>query len=617
MGNDAIRGKLALVPRSPGTYLFKDASDVVVYVGKAANLRNRVGSYFRSTAGLSTKTRRLVSVITDIEYIMTGSEQEALVLEADLIKRYRPQYNARLKDDKSFPFLKIDVGSEWPGVRVTRRRTDDGALYFGPFASARSMRQTLRLIRKVFRFRVCSGDFPNNRTRACLNMHIGLCPGPCIGAITREEYRRTIDRIVLFLQGKHRDVLDSLTEEMKEAAAHLDFERAAALRDKAQAVELVTSRYGGVTALRGDQDLLAVAQDRGAGLVDVLSVRGGRVQGRQAFPLEGVADLLPSEVLRSFVLEYYASATSVPPTLMLQHPVVDARLIANWLSERRGGPVHLVVPRQGVRKQLLDNLADGVARQLAALSFSGAQGNSVREAGLAQLKEVLRLPAVPHRIEGYDISTIQGAEAVGSMVVFQDGVAQPSEYRRFKIRTVAGQDDYAMLHEVLQRRFARLRPPARTTSRASAKWSNSPSLVLVDGGRGQLGVALAARDALRGFDIPIISLAKEHEQVYAEGRAEPVALAQDSPGLLLLQALRDEAHRFAVAYHRNLRDVSMQTSILDAVPGIGPRRKRSVLLAYDSLEALRAAAPEDIARKSRIPVATAVHLKEMLGADAA
>jgi len=399
MKSDIIRSRLALAPKSPGVYLFRGQSGEVIYVGKASDLRNRVRSYFGGKSGLSTKVLRLVEVAADIEYILAGSEQEALVLEADLIKRYRPQYNARLKDDKSFPFLEVDTDSEWPTVSVTRRRQDDGSVYFGPFASARSMRQTLRLIRKTFRLRVCTGPMPMNRERACLNMHIGLCPGPCVGAISREEYRRTVDGVILFLQGRHRDVLNSLMQEMKQAAARLDFEQAALLRDKMKAVELVTSRYGGVTALRGDQDILAVAQDEEDALVDIFSVRDGRALGRQTFPVEGSAGLLPSEVLRAFVLAYYSTATNVPPVLMLQHPVADARLIAGWLSERRGGPVRMVVPRRGVRKQLLDNAADGVARQLAGLRALGAQGAPPREAGLRELKDVLGLPTLPHGFE--------------------------------------------------------------------------------------------------------------------------------------------------------------------------------------------------------------------------
>lgn len=615
MKSDIIRSRLALAPKSPGVYLFRGQSGEVIYVGKASDLRNRVRSYFGGKSGLSTKVLRLVEVAADIEYILAGSEQEALVLEADLIKRYRPQYNARLKDDKSFPFLEVDTDSEWPTVSVTRRRQDDGSVYFGPFASARSMRQTLRLIRKTFRLRVCTGPMPMNRERACLNMHIGLCPGPCVGAISREEYRRTVDGVILFLQGRHRDVLNSLMQEMKQAAARLDFEQAALLRDKMKAVELVTSRYGGVTALRGDQDILAVAQDEEDALVDIFSVRDGRALGRQTFPVEGSAGLLPSEVLRAFVLAYYSTATNVPPVLMLQHPVADARLIAGWLSERRGGPVRMVVPRRGVRKQLLDNAADGVARQLAGLRALGAQGAPPREAGLRELKDVLGLPTLPHRIEGFDISTIQGAASVGSMVVFVDGVATPSDYRRFKIREVAGQDDYAMLAEVLRRRFARLCTTGKSDSRRSSAWSSQPSLMLVDGGRGQLGAALTARAAFQDCHIPIISLAKEHEQVYVEGRAAPVDLEEYSPGLMILEAVRDEAHRFAVGYHRNLRGASVIKSVLDDVPGIGPRRKRAVLLAYGSVEALRLATAEDIARTCRIPVATAVLLQDRLKAS--
>ena len=608
----AVQEKLALAPRAPGVYLFKDAADQVIYVGKAASLRARVSSYFGSKSGLSTKVLRLVSVIADIEYVLAGSEQEALVLEADLIKRFRPQFNARLKDDKSFPFLRIDINDPWPGIAVVRRHENDGAVYFGPYASARSMRQTLQLIRKAFRFRACRGPLPQNRTRGCLNMDIGLCPGPCVGAINLDDYRRTIDRIIMFLQGKHREVLASLRTEMKAAARNLEFERAASLRDRVRAVEMVTERYAAVTALRGDQDIIAMAQDGDRTLVDVFSVRGGRALGRQGFPIANAIDAHPAEVLRSFMLQYYSSSTLIPPLVMTQHPIADARLIAGWLTELRGEPMHITVPRSGVRKELMDHVADGVARQLAAQRATSLHDGARTGAGLKELKDVLGLQAIPRRIEGFDISTTQGMGAVGSMVVFIDGVPTPSEYRRFKIRSVAGQDDYAMLREVLMRRLAHVRPGLAAQQATASRWSEAPSLIMVDGGRGQLSAALSARDESAAPYIPTISLAKEHEEVFSEGRATPVDLAANSHGLLLLQAVRDEAHRYAVTYHRKVRSAASMASSLDAVSGIGPRRKRRVLLAFASIDALRSASATDIASRSGIPLQIASALKTEL-----
>ncbi len=616
MVSQAICHKLALAPQSPGVYLFRDALGQVIYAGKASNLRNRVRSYFGSKSGLSTKTRRLVSEIADLEFLMAGTEQEALVLEADLIKRYKPQYNARLKDDKSFPFLKVDIRDDWPTVAVTRRRVADGAVYFGPFADAHSVRQTLRLIRKVFRFRVCSGPLEGTRPRACLNMQIGLCPGPCIGAITREEYRKTIDQIVLFLEGRHRDVLDSLIAGMKEASARMEFERAALLRDRVQAVDIITNKHVGVTALRGDQDILAVAQDRDSALVEVFCVRDGRVLGREDYPVEGTGILTPPEVLRSFVLQYYVVASRVPPSILLQHPIADGDLVRSLLSERRGGRVELIVPRRGVRKQVVDNVANSVARQLALLQANSGHGLELRGAGLKQLKDVLRLPTVPHRIEGFDISTTQGHEAVGSMVVFEDGVPKPSGYRRFKIRTVSGQDDYSMIREVLRRRLGRLeRVPGRVRGAGTTRrFGSSPSLILVDGGRGQLSAALEARGLWGADNIPIIGLAKEHEYVYSESKPEPVDLPKDSPGLRILQAVRDEAHRFAVTYHRSLRDSTAMASVLDSVPGVGPARKRALLRAFESMDAIAKATAGELVEKAGIPLSVARAVREQLAA---
>ena len=613
MVSTTIEGRVALAPRAPGVYLFRNSSGQILYVGKAANLRNRVRSYFGSKKGLSTKVIRLVSAIRDIEFVIAGSEQEALVLEADLIRRYKPQYNARLKDDKSFPYLMVDVQNAWPTVVVTRKRADDGARYFGPFSSARSVRQTLRLIRRVFRFRVCTGPIDGKRSRACLNMHIGLCPGPCVGAISMQEYRRAIDQIVLFLEGRHRDVLDSLVREMKEAAENLDYEKAALLRDRIQAVDMVTQRHAGVTALRGDQDIVAVAQDRGVTLVEVFSVRDGRALGRQDFPIEGASDLSLSEVIRSFVLQYYGAASQVPPVLLLQHAIADASAIRGWLSDLRGASVRIMVPRQGIRKQLVDNVADSVARQMLAQRLKSGRGAELRETGLRELKDVLRLPVLPRRIEGFDISTIHGKESVGSMVVFEDGVPKPSEYRRFKIRTVQGQDDYAMMREVLRRRFGRL--DSGGVSTGAQGWKAVPSLMLVDGGLGQLGVALSERNAAGLGRIPIVSLAKEFELVYVEGSTQPAEIAGDAAGLRILQAVRDEAHRFAVSYHRSLRDSSAMGSLLDDVGGIGPRRKRALLLTFDNIDEIRKCPVEDISKRAGIPVAIAHQVKERLAAS--
>ena len=617
MTSQIVRKKLSLAPQSPGVYLFKDASGHVVYVGKAANLRSRVRSYFGSRTGLASKTLRMVSTIDDVEFIIAGSEQEALMLEADLIKRYRPQYNARLKDDKSFPFLKVDVQNPWPTVTVTRRRVADGSRYFGPFASAWSVRQTLRLIRKVFTFRACSGPLPDRGTRPCLNKDIGLCPGPCVGAISQEEYRETIERVVLFLEGRHREVLDALVSRMNEAAGALDFERAARLRDQIQAVDFVTNRNDGVTALRGDQDILAVAQDAGTAIVEVFSVREGRALGRQDYPIDSVADSSPTDILRSFIVQYYRNASSIPPLVLVQYPVEDSRLISRWLSDLSGRPVRLVVPRAGVRKQLVDNVADSVARQLAASRVVPGKGAELREQGLKGLKDALGLPVVPRRIEAYDISNIQGTSPVGSMVVFEDGVPRPSEYRRFRIRTVVGPDDYAMMREVLRRRISRLERDVAGGARTSSRWAVVPSLIVVDGGIGQLNAAVAARNERTLRKVPVISLAKREEQVYVEGSATPVGLPDDSPALYMLQAVRDEAHRFAISYHRNLRGSSALASALDAVPGIGPRRRRALLVAFTSLDEVRSSSVEEVGARAGVPEGVARAVKEHLDSIAA
>jgi excinuclease ABC subunit C len=580
---EQIRG----LPASPGVYLFKDAEDNILYVGKAASLRHRVGSYFGGGQRLTPKLQRMVSKVNDLDYFVTASEQEALILELNLIKRYHPTYNVRLKDDKTFPYLKIDLSEDWPRVHITRRLEEDGGRYFGPFASARSVRQTLKLIRGIFPFRSCSRTITGNDRRACLEYHIGRCLAPCIGVASREEYAEVIKQLALFLEGKQERVARQLESKMNKAAEALDFETAARLRDQLQAVREVVEGQRIAATVRGEQDVIAFAQERDQACVQVFFIRGGKLIGRESFILQGTRYEEPKQIMTSFIKQFYASSPYIPPLLLLQHPVEDAATIKAWLQGKRGGRVNIQVPRRGNKKQLLDIVAENAQEGLEQLKIKQLASPGALSAALDEIKRELKLPRLPSRIEGYDISDIRGTAAVGSMVVFDKGKPKPAHYRRFKIKTVAAANDYAMLQEVLRRRFKR-------AGAASDTWAILPDLVLIDGGRGQLN---AAREVIgeAGINaVPIASLAKENEEIFIPQKSQPVVLPRSSPALQLLQRLRDEAHRFALGYHQRVRKRGTFASALDGIPGIGPKRKLALLRQFGSVSGIKEASVEEL-----------------------
>ena len=593
------------MPAKPGVYLFKDRDGRVIYVGKAASLSSRVRSYFGSPANLSPKTRRLVDRIQDFEFVVTDSEQEALILECNLIKKHVPRFNARLKDSKSFPYLKIDLNEDWPSVQITRRVLPDSARYFGPYASARSVRNTLRLIERTFPIRSCSRRIEGRDKRPCLDYHLHRCLGPCIGAVEKQEYREVIERVILFLQGKQELILRELSSKMRTAARQLQFEKAALLRDQIEAINEVIEGQRIAIRLQGEKDVIGLAQDERQAYVELFSIRNGRLISREHFGMEGVQDEPPAQVMTDFVKQYYASASYVPRLILLQHTVDEPAVLCEWLRERRGSRVALEVPQRGAKKKLLDMVAANAA---AGLELSRARELTVETlgAGLQELKEKLGLPRMPMRVECYDVSNIQGSLAVSSMVVLEGGLPRPSYYRRFRIRTVAGADDYAMIQETLRRRF-------RKGLAGQGTWAMIPDLVLIDGGKGQLNSALQVRTELELDSVPMASLAKGNEEVFIPGAAEPVVLAKDSPALHILQRARDEAHRFALGYHRKLRDREVMASALDDIPGIGPRRKKALLRGFGSVAGVREASPEELVRTEGITPALAQRIKDYLG----
>ena len=592
------------MPDSPGIYLFKDNEGKVIYVGKAANLKNRVRSYFGSPRKLPSKTQQLVSRIEDLDFVVTGSEQEALILESDMIKRHTPQYNVRLKDDSSFPYLKIDVNNEWPVVCITRRVEKDGARYFGPYANAGSVRRTLRLIKKIFPFRSCDKCIDGKDKRPCLDYYIRRCLAPCTGAVEKREYDDVISQVILFLQGRQELVLRELKVRMQAAAAQLQFEKAALLRDQIEAIEEVIEGQRIATTLRGEKDVIGLAQNEDQAYVELFSVRNNKLIGQDRFVMEGTLGESPEQILTGFVKQYYASAAYIPRLILLQHPVGEPVVLAEWLEGRRGNRVEFQVPQRGAKKKLVDSAAENAARGLE-LAQAREMKTEVISAGLRELKERLHLPRMPRRIECYDVSNIQGALAVSSMVVLEKGWSRPAHYRRFRIKTVAGADDYAMIQETLRRRFKR-------GLTGEGAWAVVPDLVLIDGGRGQLNAALQVKKELGLDSVPMASLAKQNEEVFIPGAPQPVHLAKDSAALHILQRARDEAHRFAISYHRKLRHKEAVASALDDIPGIGPRRKRALLRKFGSVEAIRQASLDDVSKTEGITPALARKVKDGL-----
>jgi len=538
--NSVIAEQLKQLPARPGVYLFKDVGGNILYVGKAASLRSRVKSYFGGGGRLNEKLKRLVARVAELDFYLTGSEQEALILECNLIKKHRPRYNVSLKDDKTFPYLRISLDEDWPGVYVTRRLEEGGGRYFGPFASARSVRRTLKVIQGIFPFRGCYRAITGKDPRPCLDYYIHRCAGPCVGAVSRQEYRQVIKQVVLFLEGRRGEVVKQLEEKMNRAAECQDYERAALYRDQIEAIHRVIEGQRIAAAVRGEQDVIAFASEGDRAYAQVFFIRGGKLIGRESFALRGARSEEPAGIMTGFVEQFYSTSTYVPPLVLLQHPVEDAAVIEGWLGGKRGSRVRLQVPRRGDRKRLVDIVAENARQGLEQMKIKQLAAPSALAAALDEIKRELRLPDMPSRIEGYDISNIQGLAAVGGMVVFEEGKPRPAHYRRFKIKTVSGADDYAMLGEVLRRRFKRGRHGS-----ASGGWAVIPDLILIDGGKGQLNAALKAMADCGVGSVPAIGLAKENEEIFLPRRAQPVVLPPTSPGLQLLQRVRDEAHRFA------------------------------------------------------------------------
>ncbi len=611
-----IKTQVEALPHKPGVYIMRNAGGEVIYVGKAVDLRNRVRSYLHPSAWINPKVRAIVAELAELQFIVADSELEALILEANLIKEHRPRYNVRLKDDKWYPYIKITLGEPFPRVLITRRMEQDGSRYFGPYTSSASVRQTLDLLRKSFPYLSCGREITGRDARPCLYYEIKLCMGPCIGAVTQEEYRMMINGLVRFLEGHSNEVIADLEARMREAAERLEFERAASLRDQLLAVQHVVSQQKIISPSGGDQDVIAFARDDGDACVQVFFIRGGKLLGQEYFVLEGAQDEDEQEVIAAFLKQFYEEAACVPGEILLPEQIEESLIIEQWLRSKRGAKVTIQVPRQGQKRELVKMAAENAAETLAALRAQWRADAHKHEKALAELMEALELPTTPVRIECYDISTTQGVETVGSMVVFVHAVPRKSEYRRFVIRDLEGQDDYAALRQVLQRRFHRwqLASSGEVLGARDVKgWARLPDLLVVDGGPGQVGVAA---EVLGQFDlegrIPVIGLAKQREEVFLPGRPDPLVLPRGSQALLLLQYVRDEAHRFAITHHRTRRHRAGVASQLDSIPGVGPARRVALLRAFGSIDAIRAASVEQLAAVPGIPLSVAQAIKENL-----
>ncbi len=589
--DNPILEKVRRLPSAPGVYLMRDSGGTIIYVGKAVNLKNRVRSYFNTRQEQTFKIKHLVPRINDIDYFITASEEEALILELNLIKRHKPYYNVRLKDDKTFPYLKIALDEDYPRVQITRRLEEDKARYFGPFSSAYSIRQTLKVIKEIFPFRSCSKDLSKKLPRPCLEYDIHKCSGPCINAISKEEYAEVINQLILFLEGKQEKVVVQLENNMKQAVSKLEYEKAALLRDQIRAIKEIINWQKLATAVKGEQDVIAFAEDRDTAYAQVFFIRGGRIIGREGFTLQGTQSENPQQVMTDFVKQFYSSSAYVPSLILLQHPITDKAVIESWLGRKKGSAVRIQTPLKGDKKQLVDTVAVNARRGLEELKIKQISAPSTLNTAMEELQKVLELPHPPLRIEGYDISNIQGKDAVGSMVVFEKGRPKTAHYRRFKIKTLQQPNDFAMMQEVIKRRFGRYK---NSSQEAADTWKIMPDLMLIDGGKGQLSSVM---EILRqtGIDsLHVIGLAKENEEIFTPGSSKPVILPQSSPALQLLQRVRDEAHRFAVSYHHNLHKKKTFVSALDAVPGIGPGRKKALLKAFGSVAAIKEASIEEL-----------------------
>ena len=600
--------ELKKLPARPGVYLMHDARDNIIYVGKAVNLRNRVRSYFRDSTVKSPKIQKMVSLIARFEYIVTDSELEALVLENNLIKEHNPKYNTMLKDDKTYPYIKVTVGEAFPRVLFSRQMKKDKSRYFGPFTSAAAVKDTIELLNKLFKLRTCNRNLPRDcgLDRPCLNYHIGQCAAPCQGKIGREEYRKNVDRALEFLNGNYGMILDELQAKMEAAAGALEFEEAARIRDLHNSVKQVSQKQKITDNDGEDKDIIALDKDGSEAVVQVFFVRGGKLIGREHFYMTRVEDSDKAQILLDFVKQFYAGTPFVPRELILQREIEEIPVLEEWLSARRGGRVFIRVPKKGQKEKLVE-LAEKNARMVLDKDRERIKREEARTIGAArEIADLLHLPLL-NRMEAFDISNISGFENVGSMVVYEKGKPRRSDYRKFKIRTVAGPDDYACMKEVLTRRFLHGLEEAKELeekqlSEEFGSFTKFPDLLLMDGGRGQVNVAQQVLEEL-GLSIPVCGMVKDDNNrtrgLYYHN--QEIHIEQNSEVYKLINRIQDEAHRFAIEYHRSLRSKDQVRSVLDEIPGVGPARRKALMRCFSSIDEIRSATAQELCERAQLP----------------
>jgi len=644
--NEKIQSVLNSLPHKPGIYLMKDAQGTILYVGKAISLYNRVRSYFQESSALSPKNRSMVAKIEDIEFLVVKNEVEALVLESNYIKQYRPKYNVLLRDDKSYPYIKVSLTEDFPRVYRVRSFQRDGNRYFGPYTNSGAVDSTLDLLNKLFAFRTCRYDAsawapPRNGEppsgwkqkllpRPCTQYYIHRCIAPCVAYATREEYDAVIQQVILFLEGKHDEVVKTLQEQMQLAAENLNFEEAARIRDRIKAVERILEKQRVIhTEGQDDQDVIATASGEDETCALVFFFRNGKLVGREFFILQGTRDSSSGEVMSSFIQQFYESSPHVPAEMIVEAEPDDRAVVQNWLKEKRGGAVSINVPKRGEKLRLIEMVKQNAQEVLEQQRIKWLTDSQKTQLALEELQEALNLAAPPQRIECYDISNTQGTNSVGAMVVFEAGRPKSSEYRRFKIKTVEGPNDFASHQEMLRRRFRR--QSSNTSESESILEQNEgenalpveqevplqhewaiPDLIIIDGGKGQLSAAMEVLQELH-IDIPTVGLAKENEEIFIPGSPDPIILPRSSQGLYMVQRIRDEAHRFGITYHRKLRSDRTFKSVLDEIPGIGPKRKQALMKHYGSVRAISAASIDDLAALNGMTRDAAEKVKEYIG----
>jgi len=655
--NEKIQSVLNSLPHKPGIYLMKDAQGNILYVGKAISLYNRVRSYFQESTDLSPKNRSMVAKVDDIEFLIVKNEVEVVVLESNYIKQYRPRYNVLMRDDKSYPYIKVSLTEDFPRVYRVRSFQRDGNRYFGPYTNSGAVDATLDLLNKLFAFRTCRYDAstwapPVNKEpppgwkqkllpRPCTQYYIHRCIAPCVAYASREEYDTVIKQVILFLEGKHDEVVKSLQEKMHEAAENLNFEEAARIRDRIQAVERVLEKQRIIsTEGQDDQDVIAFASSEDETCVMTFFFRNGKLIGREFFILQGTRDSSPGEVMTSFLQQFYESSPHIPPEIVIEAEPDDRAVIQAWLREKRKGAVTITTPKRGEKLRLIEMVKQNAQEVLEQQRIKWLTDSQKTQLALEELQEALNLAAPPQRIECYDISNTQGTNSVGAMVVFESGRPKPGEYRRFKIKSVEGPNDFASHQEVLRRRFRHAGMQSTTRNEDSADLEGQfiatsedgtgetgapgapgaqfqhdwamPDLIIIDGGKGQLSAAMEVLQELH-IDIPTVGLAKENEEIFIPGSPDPIILPRSSQALYLVQRIRDEAHRFGITYHRKLRSDHTFKSVLDEIPGIGPKRKQALMKHYGSVRAMSAASVEDLAALDGMTRDAAEKVKEYIG----